>query len=303
MHELTGKWKCASWKEIDFYLVAQVFFLHLCCLFVWWVGFSWAALGTCLALYGVRMFGVTAGYHRYFAHRTYKTSRAFQFALGLLATSSYQRGPLWWASHHRYHHRNSDTEADIHSPVWDGFWWSHVGWLLYRRNSSIDRRSTRDLGKYPELRLLNDAYALPPIMLAIATFYFGEWLSRAAPALETNGGQMLVWGFFVSTVLLYHATFMLTSLTHIVGQRSFETPDNSRNSFWLALITFGEGWHNNHHYCPASERQGFYWWEIDISHYMLAALSHLGLVWALQAPPRRVYRKDEIKLSRPRCAQ
>lgn len=289
MQELAvSKRRPAGMREVDYYLLAQVGFVHVACLLVWQVGFSLAAVATCLTLYAVRMFGVTAGYHRYFAHRTYQTSRVFQFVLGLLATSSYQRGPLWWAAQHRYHHIHSDTEADIHSPVRDGFWWSHLGWLLYRRNGSTDLKMVSNLVKYPELHLLNTAYPLPPVMLAVSVFIFGEWLKSAAPALGTSGLQMLVWGFFISTVLLYHATFLLTSLTHIVGHRAFDTPDNSRNSFLIALITFGEGWHNNHHYCPSSERQGFHWWEIDITHYVLRALSWMHVVWALQSPPKRV---------------
>jgi stearoyl-CoA desaturase (Delta-9 desaturase) len=290
MLELTaGKQRRAVAGGIDYCLLAQVFFVHGACLLVWRVGFSPAAVAACLALYAVRMFGVTAGYHRYFAHRAYQTGRLFQFLIGFLATTSYQRGPLWWAAHHRYHHIHSDTEADIHSPVQDGFWWSHFGWLLYRRNGSTDLKMIPNLVKYPELHLLNAAYPLPPLMLAASVFLFGEWLGRAAPELGTSGPQMLVWGFFMSTVLLYHATFMLTSLTHIVGQRAFDTGDNSRNSFLIALVTFGEGWHNNHHYCPSSERQGFYWWEVDISHYVLRLLSWAHVVWALQSPPKRVY--------------
>lgn len=295
MHVLTSRAQsCSSRGAIDYPLVAQVLFLHAACALVWWVGFSWTAFVACLSLYFVRMFGVTAGYHRYFAHRSFQTGRAFQFTLGFLATTSYQRGPLWWAAHHRFHHTHSDTEADIHSPVRDGFLWSHFGWLLYRRSSGTDLKMITNLVKYPELHFLNAAYPLPPVLLAVAVFLSGEALGRAAPALGTNGAQMLVWGFFVSTVLLYHATFMLTSLTHIVGQRSFDTPDNSRNSFLIALVTLGEGWHNNHHYCPSSERQGFYWWEIDCTHYVLKALSRLGVVWNLRAPPKRVYAHEGV---------
>ncbi len=303
MHELTGKSRSSTWKEIDFCLIAQVVLLHLGCVLVWWVGFSWTALATCIALYAVRMFGVTAGYHRYFAHRSFQTTRTFQFLLALLATSSYQRGPLWWASHHRYHHIHSDTPADIHSPLLDGFWWAHVGWLLHRRSGATNMRIIPNLVKYPELRFLNKAYALPPLLLAVVIFSFGEWLSHAAPALNTSGTQMLVWGFFISTVLLYHATFMLTSLTHMVGHRNFATEDDSRNSFLIALVTFGEGWHNNHHYCPSSERQGFYWWEIDVSHYVLAGLARLGWIWAVQSPPARVYAQPASSFSRRNFAR
>ena len=269
--------------------------MHVACLLLLWAGVSWIAIFTCLALYVVRMVGITAGYHRYFSHRTYKTSRFFQFVLALLGTSAAQQGPLWWAAHHRNHHKYSDTEDDVHSPSMHGFWWSHMGWILAPQNKKTNFKLVPDLARYRELRFLNRFYILPPVALAVACWSVGTLLKNYFPAMGTNGFQLLVWGFFVSTVLLYHGTFTVNSLAHIIGRRRYQTRDNSRNSLFVALITLGEGWHNNHHHCPSSERQGFYWWEIDVSHYVLRALSHLRIVWDLQRPSERIYQASLIR--------
>lgn len=267
--------------------------VHVACLLVFYVGFSWAALGMMVLTYGARMFGITGGFHRYFSHRTYKTSRVFQFLLGWLGTSSAQQGPLWWAAHHRHHHRFSDQEEDIHSPIHKGFFWSHVGWVVCKKYEKTDVKAIPDFAKYPELRFLNNYHIIPPIVLALTVYGIGALLARYAPSLGTNGFQMLVWGFFVSTTLLYHWTFSINSVAHVFGNRRFETTDHSRNNWWLAIMTLGEGWHNNHHHCPYSERQGMYWWEIDISHYILKGLSKLGLVWDLQTHPEKLYEQVE----------
>jgi len=273
---------------------AMVFWgVHLTCLLALWVGVSWVAVAVCLALYAVRMFSITGGYHRYFSHRSFQTSRIFQFLLGLLGCTAAQKGAIWWASHHRGHHNHSDTERDPHSPKVFGFYYAHIGWVLSKKNKHTETALVTDLTKFPELRLLGRLYMLPPIVLAVSTFYVGAWLEQAFPNLQTSGPQMLVWGFFISTVLLYHGTFCINSLTHVIGKRRFNTPDDSRNHWLLALITFGEGWHNNHHRYQSSERQGMYWWEIDISHYVLVALSKLGLVWGLRSHPQMMYEEAE----------
>ena len=266
--------------------------VHIGCLFIFWVGFSWAALITCFILWFVRMFGVTAGYHRYFSHRAYKTTRWFQFILAVLGNSSAQLGPLWWAAHHRHHHRNTDTEQDIHSPVVHGFWWSHIGWVMCPEYSKTNEQNVRDFAQYPELQYLNRFHMIAPTVLGITLTAIGILFQLYTPELRTTGLQMFVWGFCLSTLLLYHTTFTINSLAHIFGYRRFNTADTSRNNWFLALITLGEGWHNNHHYYPASERQGFYWWEIDITHYILKLLSWLGIVWDLRTPPRKIYEKS-----------
>ena len=278
-------------ERLDFPGSLPFLCMHLACILPIWTGVSPAAVVVCLILYTVRMFGITAGYHRYFSHRSYETSRAFQFVLGCLGTMAAQKGPLWWAAHHRRHHRYSDTVEDVHSPVVRGFWWSHVGWFLCRKYEKTDVQLIRDFVRYPELQFLNRFHALPPIALASFTLALGGFLRVLAPGMNTSATQVLVWGFFISTILVYHGTFAVNSLAHVIGRRRFRTKDHSRNSLLIALITFGEGWHNNHHYAPSSERQGFYWWEIDVSHCILKALSWCGLVWDLQGPPSRAYRR------------
>src|SRR5215204_15850 len=273
--------------DLSYVVCTQFLFLHLACLLAFWTGVSAAAVAVCVALYVVRMFAITAGFHRLFSHRSYRTGRLFQFLLAFVGTTSYQKGPLWWSAHHRRHHLHVDTEADLHSPVMRSVWQSHVGWFLSRESQATDVRLISNLLKYRELRWLDRLYVLPPLMLAASTFLLGELLGHYFPGAGTSGGQMLVWGFFISTVLLYHGTFTVNSAAHLFGSRRFETADNSRNNFLVALITLGEGWHNNHHRYPSSERQGFYWWELDFSHYTLRALSVVGVVSDLKKPPER----------------
>ncbi|MGH7442837.1 MAG: acyl-CoA desaturase, partial [bacterium] len=226
--------------------------VHLVALCAFFTGFSWIALGMCALMYAVRMFGITAGYHRYLSHKSFQTSRPFQFLLATLATSSGQMGPLWWAGHHRLHHLHSDTPEDVHSPVIRTVWWSHVGWILCGKYMQTVRRMVRDLERYPELEWLNRFYLIPPFALGLTLFGLGHFLGLYFPSLGTNGLQMVVWGFFISTVCLYHGTFSINSFCHLMGKRRYNTKDSSRNSFLLAIITLGEGWHNNHHRYPAS---------------------------------------------------
>ncbi len=266
----------ASQERIHWLGAIPFFIVHLLAiggLFV--LGFSWSGLGLALALYAVRMFGVTGGYHRYFSHRTFKTSRVMQFLLAFLAQSSAQKGALWWAAHHRHHHKHSDQELDIHSAKQRGFWYAHVGWILTSKNDDTDYDKVRDLAQYPELVWLNKYFLVPPVALGVGLFLVGGW-------------HALYWGMFVSTTLLWHGTFTINSLTHLWGARRYATTDDSRNSFWLALITSGEGWHNNHHYYQRAANQGFFWWEIDTTFYTLWVMSKLGLVWDLHLAPKRV---------------
>jgi stearoyl-CoA desaturase (delta-9 desaturase) len=265
--------------------------IHLGCFAVLLVGVSWTAVAVCAALYVVRMFAITGVYHRYFSHRSYQTSRWFQFLLAALGTTAVQKGPIWWASHHRHHHQHSDSEQDIHPPRLYGLWWAHVGWVLSTQFIETRNELVRDLNKFPELRALERLHWVPPLLLGVALYFGGALVQHLAPQLATSGWQLFVWGFCVSTTLLYHGTFCINSLAHLIGRRRFETGDDSKNSFILALITLGEGWHNNHHRYPGSERQGFYWWEIDISHYILKVLSWCGLVWNLRTPPERIYQE------------
>jgi stearoyl-CoA desaturase (Delta-9 desaturase) len=269
-------------RRVDYAASVPFFAIHLATLLAFWTGVSWAAFAVCCLTYAVRMFGITAGFHRYFSHRSFKTSRVFRFALAWMGASSVQKGVLWWAAHHRHHHAHSDTDDDTHSPVRGGFWWSHVGWFLCHEFDETKYHLIPDLRHIPELELLNRWWLLPPLALVAALLAFGSALSRLYPALGTSAGQMLVWGFFISTTAVYHATFAVNSLAHQFGTRRFATPDDSRNNFLIALFTLGEGWHNNHHFSPSLERQGIAWWEIDMCHYVLRGLSYLGIVWDLR---------------------
>ena len=271
--------------RIDWVRVIPFIAMHLACLGVIWVGFSWFAFWVALGLYALRMFAITAFYHRYFSHRAFKASRPVQFVFAAIGAAAVQRGPLWWAAHHRNHHRHADTPADVHSPVQHGFLRSHMGWFMTRSGFRTDWSKIPDLVKYPELRLLDRFDLLVPVALAVGLFFWGRWLGHAHPELGTSGPQLLVWGFFVSTIVLFHVTVTINSFAHRFGSRRFETRDNSRNNWLLALLTFGEGWHNNHHYFPGSARQGFRWWEVDLTFYILRTLSLVGVVRGLKAVP------------------
>ncbi len=273
----------------DFIRTIPFAILHLGCFGLIWVGFSWVAAITAILLYVVRMFAITGFYHRYFSHRTFKTSRPAQLVFALLGSSAIQRGPLWWAAHHRNHHQHSDHEPDVHSPIKHGFIWSHIGWITSSRNFPTDYKAVKDFAQYPELVFLNRFDTLIPVLLASLTYAFGAALAYWWPASGTSGLQMLVWGFFISTTALFHGTASINSLAHLIGFRRFKTTDKSRNNLFLALITLGEGWHNNHHHYMHSTRQGFYWWEIDITFYVLKTMSWFGLIWDLKPVPVRVY--------------
>lgn len=277
----------ASWRDdpIDWARVIPFVLVHLACLAVFVVGWSPVAVGAAVVAYAIRMFAVTGFYHRYFSHRSFRTSRLAQFVFGLLGASAVQRGPLWWAAHHRHHHAHSDRPDDPHSPSQHGFWRAHMGWFLTRKGFAPNLERVRDLARFPELRWLDRFDVLVPVLFAIATFLLGKLLEQRAPALGTTGWQMLVWAFFISTVACYHATYTINSLAHRFGSRRYDTDDDSRNNWLLALLTFGEGWHNNHHHYPAAARQGFFWWEIDMTYYVLRLLSWLGIIWDLKPVP------------------
>jgi stearoyl-CoA desaturase (Delta-9 desaturase) len=253
--------------------------VHLACFAAFWSGVSWEALTLCVTLYWLRMFGVVAGYHRYFSHRTFTTGRVFQFILGFLAQTSAQKSLLWWAAKHRHHHLHSDTAEDVHSPRHTGFIYSHLGWIFARKHDLADLTKVADLSRYPELGWLHRHEQLPAIMLAGLCFLIAGWSG-------------LVVGFFWSTVLVYHGTFCINSLAHQSGRKRYVTGDDSRNNALLAFFTMGEGWHNNHHAYQTSVRQGFKWWEIDPAYYILRALSWTGLIWDLKMPPEALMRNE-----------
>lgn len=271
-------------NAIDWFRVIPFILMHVTCLLVFVVGWSPVALWVALFSYLLRMFAITAFYHRYFSHKSFKTSRTGQFIFALLGATATQRGPIWWASHHRRHHLYSDQDKDIHSPK-HGFLWSHMGWFLCLKNFTTRENCVRDLLKYPELRWLDRFDIFVPIAYAFLMLGLGKWLEVYFPELGTNASQMLIWGYFVSSIVLIHCTLSINSLSHIFGTKRYQTNDDSRNNGLLALITLGEGWHNNHHHYPLSVRQGFFWWEIDISYYLLKLMSWCGLIWDLQPIP------------------
>ena len=248
---------------------------HVAVLGAFFTGVTWQALVVCAVLYVARIFGVTAGYHRYFSHRTFETSRPMAFALAWLAQSTAQKGALWWAANHRHHHLHSDDEHDLHSVRQDGFLYAHMGWI-YATPNETEWKRVRDLEKYPELVWLNKYWIVPPLVLALSVLALFGWSG-------------LFVGFFLSTVLTWHGTFCINSLAHVWGSRRYETKDASRNNFWLAVVTLGEGWHNNHHHWMRSCRQGFAWWEFDPTYYALRALAAVGLVWGIKEPPARIF--------------
>jgi stearoyl-CoA desaturase (delta-9 desaturase) len=260
------------WTPLPFLL------LHLAGLAVFVVPPTPTLLGWCVGSYLLRMFGVTAGYHRYFSHRAFSLSRGWQATLAVLAETSGQKGVLWWAAHHRHHHLHSDTASDVHSPVRRGFWWAHVGWILSPDYDTYDQRRVSDFARFPELVWLDCWYMVPFLAYGAALFALG-------------GLPVFVWGFVVSTLLLYHATFLINSLAHVWGSRPYDTTDDSRNNFWLAVLTLGEGWHNNHHHYRSSARQGVRWWEIDVTYYVLVALSWVGITRSLR--PFRDVRRSQ----------
>ncbi|MGH6678296.1 MAG: acyl-CoA desaturase, partial [Bradyrhizobium sp.] len=253
--------------------------IHLACVAAIWSGITWQAVALGFGLYWLRIFAIGAGYHRYFSHRAYATGRVFQFIIAFLAQSSAQKSVLWWAAKHRHHHLHSDTSEDIHSPVQSSFLYSHLGWIFARQNDGTDLAKVKDFARYPELMWLHRFELAPAALLAGLCFLIGGWSG-------------LVVGFLWSTVVLYHATFCINSLAHVHGRKRYVTGDHSRNNWFLALLTMGEGWHNNHHAHQSSVRQGFRWWEIDPTYYILKVLSWVGVVRDLKQPPEKVLRNE-----------
>lgn len=271
--EVSPEWMTK--RKISWGSAIPFFLCQIAVIGVFFTGFTLPAVLLGVGLYLLRMWAITAGYHRYFSHRAYKTNRVFQFVLAFLAQTSAQKGALWWAAHHRRHHKHSDQEGDLHSPVREGFWFSHMMWMFVEGAEETDYARIKDFAKYPELVWLNKYYLVPPIMLGVACYL-------------TLGWTGLFVGFFLSTFFTWHGTFLINSLAHVFGSRRFETTDDSRNNFLLAIITLGEGWHNNHHRYQASARNGFYWWEVDVTYYVLVALSWVGLVSDLRPVPAKI---------------
>jgi stearoyl-CoA desaturase (delta-9 desaturase) len=273
---------------IDWFRVIPFILIHFGALAALWTHFEWYLVWVALFLFVIRMFAITGFYHRYFAHKTFKTSRLMQFIFAFIGSTAAQRGPIWWASHHRRHHLNSDRHNDHHSPHTHHFLWSHMGWFLAKKNFLTDRKVVRDLIKFKELVLIDRFDWLPPVLLLLSLFVIGEYLSLTSGA---SGLNMVIWGFCVSTILVYHCTFAVNSIAHLWGTQRYNTKEESKNNFFVALFTFGEGWHNNHHHFPGSIRQGFYWWEVDLTYYALRFLSFFGIVYNLRTVSKAIRQK------------
>jgi stearoyl-CoA desaturase (delta-9 desaturase) len=262
-----------GWIAPDVFLLYVV--LHNLALGVFFTGVTWQLVALCAGSFFLRMFGLGVGYHRYFAHRSFKTSRPVQFILALLGTLSLQRGVIWWAQTHRYHHRHADTPEDIHSPRYQGFLYAHSGWFMNKAHYDTDLAKIPDLARFPELVWLNDfrVYVIPMGLYAYAMKLIAGWPG-------------FIWGFCLSTVLLWHLTHWIQSMSHSRGgYRRYESADASRNHFLVGLLGLGE-WHNNHHHMPSSAKQGHVWWEIDMGYWILKVMSWFGLVWDLRTPER-----------------
>ncbi|MCM8527134.1 MAG: acyl-CoA desaturase [Lentisphaeraceae bacterium] len=269
-------------EKVDWFRALPFFLMHLTPLLIYFCGFSWTALTVCLLSYLIRMFAITAFYHRYFSHKTFKTSRVVHAIFAFLGSSTTQRGPLWWASHHRRHHSRSDEEDDVHSPVTKSFWFSHMGWFLTKKHFPTEKKHVQDWLKYPELVFINRFDFFAPLVYSLLLYGLGVLTNFLFPQLGTSGLQFLVWGFFVSTILLYHATFTINSLAHRWGSKRFDTKDDSRNNRFLAVLTLGEGWHNNHHYFPTTAKQGFYKGEWDPTFRIIKLMEKIGLVHSIK---------------------
>lgn len=248
-------------------------------LLVFTVPFTWSLVAVWAASHFLRAIGLTLAFHRYFAHRAFELSRPARFFWALVGTAAMQKGPLWWAGHHISHHKYADRDGDPHSPAVSGFYYAHVGWFLHdAKHATLPPTNPviRDFSRVPEIAWLDRWYVVPPALLAVALYLVG-------------GYAWLVWGFSLATTTLAHATFSINTINHLWGTRRFETPDESRNNALTAFFAVGEGWHNNHHRYQRAARNGFYWWEIDLTWYVVAAMSWLGLAWNLQPVPPRIY--------------
>ena len=289
MSSRVGARRAHADRSIRFSAAFGFAIVHLLALGVLVVGFSWQGVLLCVASYTLRMFAITAGFHRYFAHRSYRLSRLPQFLLAFLGQTAAQKGVLWWAAHHRHHHKYSDLPQDLHSPVQDGFYWSHIGWILSGQFEETRLDLIPDFAKFPELRWLDRNQYAPVLLYAFAWWAVLGWTG-------------LFWGFFLSTVFLWHGTFSINSVMHVFGRRVFPTRDQSRNSMIFAFVTMGEGWHNNHHYYPSSAAQGFVWWQVDVTYYLLWLLERARLVKGLRRAPSDAVRKvlDAARTSKSR---
>ncbi|HEY8996245.1 MAG TPA: fatty acid desaturase [Edaphobacter sp.] len=247
--------------------------------------FSWKNLAVAAVMYFLAInVGIGMCYHRLLTHRGYKTPRFMEYLLTICGTMALEGGPIFWVATHRVHHQNSDHEGDPHTPH-DGTWWAHAGWIISGRalhsETALLGRYAPDLTRDPIHVWLSKYHWLPLTIAGFLQIALGAAL--ADPGHRVVGALgMVLWGTFLRTTLGLHATWLVNSATHLWGKRRFETHDDSRNSWWVALLTGGEGWHNNHHAHPVSARHGLTWYEFDINYYGIWLMSKLGLAKKIQ---------------------
>jgi stearoyl-CoA desaturase (delta-9 desaturase) len=242
---------------------------------------TWGLVALWAGSHFLRAIGLTLAFHRYYAHQAFEMNRGARFFWTLVGTAAMQKGPLWWAGHHVYHHKYADRDGDPHSPKLSGFYHAHLGWFLNdSRHRTLDPSNPviRTFARYPEIAFLERFNVVPPIVMAAAMYAFGGW-------------PWLLWGFCLPTVTLSHATFAINTVNHLFGSRRFQTRDDSTNNALTALFAVGEGWHNNHHRYQRAARNGFYWWEIDVTYYVIWTMEKVGLAWNVQPVPERIYRE------------
>ena len=255
---------------------------------VLFVPFEWSLVGLWAASHFIRAIGLTLAFHRYYAHRAFQMNRVARFVWTFIGTAAMQKGPLWWAGHHVNHHRFADREGDPHSPLVSGLYYAHVGWFLNdARHERLEASNpvVRDFSRAPEIVFLDRFFFLPPLMLAVTMYLVG-------------GFPWLVWGFCLPTVTLAHATFAINTVNHMFGSRRFDTIDESRNNVVTAIFAAGEGWHNNHHRYQRAARNGFYWWEVDPTWYMIRLMVAVGLAWDAHPVPERIYHEARVRARR-----
>lgn len=262
-----------NWTAIVFFAIFHSFAL----LAPWF--FSWSALAVVIFLHWwLGSLGICLGYHRLLSHRSLRVPKWLEYTLAISGALALQGGPIFWVAGHRQHHAHTeDNELDPYSAK-RGFWWSHMAWLFYRRSQFFNyeayRKNAVDLDRDPFYRWLNRYYLLLQIPLSILLYYVGGW-------------SFVIYGVFIRAVLLWHSTWLINSATHWKGYRSFASPDNSRNLWWAALLTYGEGWHNNHHAHPRVAKAGWTWWEVDPTWWAIRTLQILGLAHKVVLPSHR----------------
>lgn len=259
--------------------------VHIAALAGFWT-FTWPALFLCLFMHWVTGgVGITLGFHRLLTHRSFKAPKALEYFLAIIGTLACQGGPIKWVVAHRIHHAFSDEEGDPHTPI-QSFFWAHMGWCMHKNNLIDDPKNyprfAPDLTKDKVMQFIDNTHILWTVALAGLFYALGGW-------------PFVVWGIFVRLVLVYHTTWFVNSATHVWGYRTYKSGDQSTNLWWVALLSYGEGWHNNHHAFQTSARHGLAWWEFDTTYMMIRVLRFLGLATEVKIPSQHLLATKKIK--------